>query len=70
MTIALTPADWLQLLLHFASLSLLAVGGAITVAPDMHRYLVDQQRWMTDPQFTASVAIAQAAPGPTCCLWR
>ena len=53
MTIALTPADWLQLLLHFASLSLLAVGGAITVAPDMHRYLVDQQRWMTDPQFTA-----------------
>jgi chromate transporter len=64
MTIALTPADWLQLLLHFASLSLLAVGGAITVAPDMHRYLVDQQRWMTDPQFTASVAIAQAAPGP------
>ncbi len=64
MSIVLTPADWWQLLLHFASLSLLAVGGAITVVPDMHRYLVDQQHWMTDPQFTASVAIAQAAPGP------
>ena len=54
MTIALTPADWLQLLLHFASLSLLAVGGAITVAPDMHRYLVDQQRWMSAEDLKAS----------------
>jgi chromate transporter len=40
------------------------VGGAITTAPDMHRYLVDQQGWLTDPQFSASIAIAQAAPGP------
>jgi chromate transporter len=30
----------------------------------MHRYLVDRQHWLTDPQFSASVAIAQAAPGP------
>lgn len=64
MSIALTSADWLGLWLHFASLSLLAVGGAITVAPDMHRYLVDQQHWITDPQFSASISIAQAAPGP------
>ncbi len=49
---------------HFLSLSLLAVGGAITTAPDMHRYLVDQQGWLTDRQFNASIAIAQAAPGP------
>jgi len=64
MTIALGPADWLSLFLHFLSLSLLAVGGAITTAPDMHRYLVGRQQWLTDPQFSASVAIAQAAPGP------
>lgn len=57
-------ADWLQLFTHFMSLSLLAVGGAITTAPDMHRYLVDQQGWLTDSQFNASIAIAQAAPGP------
>jgi len=56
--------DWLQLFTHFFSLSLLAVGGAITTAPDMHRYLVDQQGWLTDSQFNASIAIAQAAPGP------
>jgi len=57
-------ADWLQLFLHFVSLSLLAVGGAITTAPDMHRFLVDQQGWLSDGQFNASIAIAQAAPGP------
>ncbi len=62
--LALTPADWLALFGHFMSLSLLAVGGAITVAPDMHRLLVDQRAWLTDMQFTQSIAIAQAAPGP------
>ena len=62
--LALGAADWLTLFLHFFSLSLLAVGGAITTAPDMHRFLVDQQHWLTDTQFNASIAIAQAAPGP------
>ena len=45
-------------------LSLLAVGGAITTASDMHRYLVVEHGWIGDTQFTASIAIAQAAPGP------
>ncbi len=49
---------------HFALLSLLAVGGAITTAPDMHRYLVEQHGWITDADFTASISLAQAAPGP------
>jgi chromate transporter len=62
--LTLSAADWLALFLHFISLSLLAVGGAITTAPDMHRYLVDHNGWLTDPQFNASIAIAQAAPGP------
>jgi chromate transporter len=30
----------------------------------MHRYLVDQNGWLTQSQFNASIAIAQAAPGP------
>lgn len=64
MTIQMNLADWLSLFLHYLSLSLLSVGGAITTAPDMHRYLVDRQHWLTDPQFNASIAIAQAAPGP------
>jgi len=57
-------SDWLQLFTHFLTLSLLAVGGAISTVPDMHRFLVDQQGWLTDSQFNASIAIAQAAPGP------
>lgn len=56
--------DWVSLFAHFASLSLLAVGGAITTAPDMHRYLVDGQGWLSDEQFSASIALSQAAPGP------
>ncbi len=62
--LVLTVQDWGHLFLHYLSLSLLAIGGAITTAPDMHRFLVDQQHWLTDAQFNASIAIAQAAPGP------
>lgn len=53
-----------QLFVHFAMLSLLAVGGAISTAPDMQRYVVGEKGWISDAQFTASVAIAQSAPGP------
>ena len=59
-----TLQDWFSLFLHYLTLSLLSIGGAITTAPDMHRFLVDQQHWLTDEQFNASIAIAQAAPGP------
>jgi chromate transporter len=54
----------LSLFLHFGMLSLLAIGGAITTAPDMQRYVVGERGWLDDAQFTASVALAQAAPGP------
>ena len=64
LSLSLTAADWLALFNHFATLSLLAVGGAITTAPDMHRFLVSEQHWLTEAQFTSSIALAQAAPGP------
>ena len=64
MSIALHAPDWLALFVQFLSLSLLAVGGAITTAPDMHRYLVEDQQWLTQDQFTSSISIVQAAPGP------
>ena len=62
--IELQTVDWLHLFAYFLTLSLMAVGGAITAAPDMHRYLVDGNRWLSETQFTSSIAIAQAAPGP------
>ncbi|MHB1249474.1 MAG: chromate transporter, partial [Polaromonas sp.] len=56
--------DWFDLFLHYLSLSLLSIGGAISTAPDMYRFQVDRQHWLLDSQFNASIAIAQAAPGP------
>jgi chromate transporter len=61
---AVSLAELAQLFTHFLSLSLLAVGGAITVAPEMHRYVVVDQGWLGEEQFTASIALAQSAPGP------
>ena len=64
MSLVPTLSNWVDLFTHFASLSLLAIGGAITTAPDMHRYLVTDHGWLTDAQFTSSIALSQAAPGP------
>jgi len=60
----LSMGDWLALFNHFLSLSLLAVGGAIILAPDIHRFLVDENQWLTEQQFSSSIALAQSAPGP------
>ena len=62
--IVMQAGDWVSLFVHYLTLSLLCVGGAISTAPDMHRFLVQEKAWLTDPQFSASIAIAQAAPGP------
>lgn len=63
-TMALGVADWAGMGLHFMALSLLSVGGAVTTAPDMHRYLVREHPWLSDAQFASGLALAQAAPGP------
>jgi chromate transporter len=64
LSLQLSVSDWLAFFQHFLSLSLLAVGGAIITAPDMHRFLVDENHWLTEQQFSSSIALAQAAPGP------
>ncbi|GAC1423948.1 MAG: chromate transporter [Burkholderiaceae bacterium] len=56
--------DWLHLFVKYLVLSMLSVGGAISTTSEMHRFLVDQQGWLTQAQFSTSIAIAQAAPGP------
>jgi chromate transporter len=56
--------DWLGLFGHYLLLSLMSVGGAISTSSEMHRYLVDQQQWLSALQFNESIALAQAAPGP------
>lgn len=62
--IVLAWSDWASLFGHYLMLSLMSVGGAISTTPEMHRYLVEQNHWITQQQFNDSIAIAQAAPGP------
>jgi chromate transporter len=57
-------ADLLLLFGHFITLSLLSIGGAISTVPEMHRLLVKDQGWLGEADFNASIALAQAAPGP------
>ena len=52
------------LALDFAMLSLLSVGGASSVLPEMHRSLVEVHGWMTSREFAELYALAQASPGP------
>ena len=54
----------IYLAVHFAILSLFAIGGAMAVVPEMHREAVEVSHWMTDRQFADLFAIGQAAPGP------
>jgi chromate transporter len=54
----------LQILMTFSILSLVAVGGANSVLPEMHRQLVELRGWLDDTTFSQLYALAQAAPGP------
>ena len=60
----MSAAELLALFGHFLSLSIFATGGAIALASDMHRYVVDEHAYITHTQFVNSIALAQAAPGP------
>lgn len=50
---------WLCLLI-----SLMAIGGANAMVPEIHRYVIEQRGWMRGDEFAALFAIAQASPGP------
>lgn len=56
--------DWLSLFGHYLLLSLMSLGGAISTTSEMHRFLVEQNGWLTQAQFNDSIALAQASPGP------
>src|SRR5499427_11116648 len=48
----------------FALTSLFAIGGAKSAIPEIHRFAVDVQHWLSDRQFADSFALAQLTPGP------
>ena len=49
---------------RFFVLAFLAIGGVNAALPEIHRQVVDVERWMTNSEFAAYFAIANAAPGP------
>jgi chromate transporter len=53
-----------SMFLHFMLLSLMAIGGVSTVLPDMQRYVVEANAWLSGKQFADAYALGQAAPGP------
>jgi chromate transporter len=48
----------------FGVLSLFAIGGGNSAVPEMHRFAVNVQHWLSDRQFADSFALAQLTPGP------
>jgi len=62
------PAILWQLAKSFASISLVAIGGANAVVPAIRHESVDVLHWMDEATFGHLFAIAQAAPGPNVLL--
>jgi chromate transporter len=53
---------------RFFLLAFLAIGGVNATVPEIHRQVVEVERWMTDGEFAALFAIGNAAPGPNMLL--
>jgi len=58
------PQLLLEIALQFFVLSLLSIGGANGVIPEIQRRVVEVHHWMTDEDFAQLFALSQAAPGP------
>jgi chromate transporter len=61
----MTPDVLFQLIWRFVYFSLITFGaGFAIIIPQIHAHFVNQLHWLTDQQFTETVAVAQASPGP------
>lgn len=53
-----------SLFVTFALMSLIAIGGANALLPELQRQIVDVHGWMTAEAFINTYTVAQVAPGP------
>jgi chromate transporter len=53
-----------QLSLYFLRLGATGFGGPVALANAMRRDLVEERRWVTEPEYDDGLAIAAACPGP------
>ncbi|MBX6745774.1 MAG: chromate transporter [Acetobacteraceae bacterium] len=58
------PERLLALVLVFAPLSLVSLGGGPSIFAEMQRQSVEVHGWLSDAQFVDLFAISRAAPGP------
>jgi len=56
--------DLVALFLHFLVLWFVAIGGPSTILPEVHRYVVDVNHFLTNTEFAEIYTLAQVAPGP------
>ena len=59
----ISPVLW-ELGGQFFVLSLLSIGGANAILPEIHLRVVETRQWMSDADFAQLFALSQAAPGP------
>jgi chromate transporter len=60
----MSAGDLGALFAHLALLSLMAIGGVSSILPDMQRYVVEANQWLSGTQFADIYALGQATPGP------
>ncbi len=54
----------LKLFVVLFAVNLLTVGGGYVTLPLLHRYFVDDFRWLTSGELADAVAVGQLSPGP------
>jgi chromate transporter len=54
----------LRMIVYFAPLSFLTIGGGTSIIADMHKHTVDIYQWLTDEEFLNIFALSRMAPGP------
>ena len=60
----MNPVVLLEIARQFLLLSLLSIGGANAIIPEIQRRAVEIEHWMTNADFSQMFALSQAAPGP------
>ncbi len=54
----------IQITIFFLSIAPFTIAGAQTLLPELYRFFVSNNGWMTAGEFATVVALAQIAPGP------
>jgi chromate transporter len=60
----ISDSPLVKLAMTFGALSLVSVGGAPAMMPEIHRLSVEVNPWLSNADFARDFALSQTAPGP------